>query len=300
MRASRLWKYLLIVVPWLAIAVHAETINWYCTSNKVNQTSAGLNMGATFDFQLGVFSGGFIPTTGNMNLWTTYWVSAQSGSYNPGSKSFSSTFTLAGNTTPFTIGAKAYVWGRSTASTSDEWILFRKSDWTWPNASSDPANFYLWNAASADQVILGTINSTGTPFLMKSEAVSSYAQWRDSQLAGEMLIAPNDDPDHDGSPNLLEFIFGTSPTQSGAPTLTPTSFVDVSGQIYLQISIPRLRNRLATVSVEVSSNLVNWNSGNSYTVELSNTPEVIVVRDLVPSGPGLPKRFMRARAVLSP
>ena len=288
---------LLLAVGMLG-AVRAETINWFSTSNKTNHTSTGVVMDAAFQFQLGVFTGSFVPTAANVSQWTSFWVSAKSTSYSEISKSYNGTHDFSGNAAPFTTGAKAYVWGRRTGSSNDEWILFRKSDWNWPTASI-PEDFTLWSAATADEVILGSISPSGAPFL-KSAAVTSYAQWRNSQLAGEMLSSPNDDPDRDGSSNLLEFVFGTSPTQSGAPTPTPISFVDISGQRYLQISIPRLQNRLAMVSVEVSGDLVSWNSGNSYTVEVSNTPEAIVVRDIVPSGLGMPKRFVRARAVLLP
>ena len=293
------WKCLLLLAVVTAGTVKAETINWYSTANRTNHTSAGTVMDSGFQFQLGVFTGGFIPTAANVSQWSAFWVSAQSASYNETTKSYNSTLNFTGNAVPFSAGAKAYVWGRRTGAASDEWILFRKSDWNWPLANT-PEGFTLWSAATANEVVLGSINAGGSPFFMKSVAVVPYARWRDSQLAGEMLSAPNDDADHDGSPNLLEFIFGTSPTQPGPPTATPCSFVDLSGQKFLQISIPRLQYRLAMVSVEVSGDLVNWNSGTSYTTELSNTPEVIVVRDLLPSGPGLPKRFMRVRAIVQP
>ncbi|MES2658522.1 MAG: hypothetical protein V4689_07885 [Verrucomicrobiota bacterium] len=301
MRVSQTWKSLFIAAPMLAADVHAESINWYCTANKVNLTSSGQAMDAAFQFQLGVFTGGFTPHAGNISQWAANWHSADSNSYSEASKSFSSAHHFAGNTGAFTVGAKGYVWGRRSGATHDEWILFRKSDWNWPAAATPPGS-RNWStaSASANDVILGSLNSGGTPFLMQSAAVHSYNQWRNVHLAGEMLIAANDDPDHDGSPNLLEFVFGTSPTQAGAPTPTPVSFVEISGQQYLQISIPRLRNRLANVVVEVSTDLVIWNSGTSYTVEISNTSEAIVVRDLLPSGPGLPERFLRARVVISP
>ncbi len=300
MNVRRLWKFLLLSAVALAGQLTAETLNWYSPANRTNHDSTGAPMTSAYQFQLGVFSDDFIPTAANASLWTNSWVSAQSTSYNASTKAFDSNFTVTGNAAPFTLGAKAYIWGRKTTATGDEWILFRKSDWTWPAPNPMNPNPLLWNAASANEVILGTINSGGIPFLMQSEAVISYAQWRNSQLAGEMLSGANDDPDRDGSPNLLEFIFGSSPTQAGAPTPTPISLVEISGSQYLQISIPRLRNRLSIVFVEVSGDLVNWNSGNSYTTEISNTQEAIVVRDLTPSGPGLQKRFARLRAVVQP
>ena len=278
----------------------AQSINWYSSPPQANLASTGQNMDGAFQFQLGVFSGGFVPTAGNMSQWAASWVAADVTSYNPATQVFDGTFMVTGNAAPFTTGAKAYVWGRRTSSARDEWILFRKSDWNWPAA--DPMSPYeiTWNTAAADEVILGTINPSGSPFLMQSEAVYSYAQWRDDKLAGESLNSPNDDPDHDGTPNLLEFVFGTSPAQAAAAPATPVSFVGISGQSYLQISIPRLRNRLASFSVEVSSDLVQWNAGGTSTAEVSNTAETLVVRDKTASGTGMPQRFMRLKAVIQP
>lgn len=299
MKNNPLLKHVLALVWLAAFQANAETINWYSTP-KTNLTSSDQNMDGGFQFQLGVFSGGFVPTANNISQWSANWVSAQSTAYNPTTKVFDSNFTVTGNTAPFTVGAKAYIWGRSTTTTKDEWILFRKSTWTWP--APNPMNPFplAWNAATADQILIGAINSSGTPFLMKSESVSSYNQWKTATLAGEPLNGELDDPDLDRSQNLLEFVFGTSPTQAGAPTPTPVEFVDVSGQTYLQISVPRIRNRLATVVVEVSSDLVTWYSGDTHTTEISNSANLLVVRDKTASGPGQPKRFMRLRATISP
>ncbi|MES2440974.1 MAG: hypothetical protein V4584_18055 [Verrucomicrobiota bacterium] len=299
MKIPQFLKYLLIGQILSAVAARAETINWY-SAPKANLTSTGQNMDGAFQFQLGVFTGGFVPTAGNVSQWSAHWISAQSASYNPTTMVFESAFSFTGNSAPFSIGAKAYVWGRFTGSAKDEWILFRKNDWTWPDGSTVPAGFHDWNAAAANDVVLGTINTTGTPFLMKSESVHSYTQWRDGQFAGEESNTPAADPDHDGISNLLEFIFGTSPTSAGPPTPTPVSLVSLSGQRYLQIAIPRLRNRLATVTVEVSDDLTIWNSGDAFTTEVSNTADTLIVRDKIPTSPGIARRFMRIKVVTPP
>ena len=300
MRILQQWKFFLMSLALLPAPATAETINWYNTPKKVNHTSGGQNMDASFQFQLGVFTGGFVPTVANMTQWASHWVSAQSTSYNPaaGAKSFDSNFTVTGNAAPFTVGAKGYVWGRSTAATKDEWILFRKSDWTWPAPNPMSPEPLYWNAAAANEIILGSINSGGTPFLMKSAAVSSYSQWQAGNLAGEPLSAANDDPDHDGSNNLLEFALGTPPLAPGAPVATPVDLVEVSGQKYLRISIPRGTNRLADLTVQVSGNLIQWNSGTSYTLVIEDSATALVVRDLTPYNPASPQRFMRLKAAL--
>jgi hypothetical protein len=287
----------LAMVVCLGTGAAARVIDWFCLPNQVNWVSTGGVMDASFNFQLGVFTGGFIPTSSNLAEWSSRWVSAQDSSYTTVNRSFSNGFVVSKNSVPFTVGAKAYVWGKGM---DGEWILFRNSTWIWP--TPDPMSpFPLdWKATDADEVILGEINAGGTPFQMKSAAVVSYQAWRESELTGVAWVAPGDDPDHDGSPNVLEFAFGTSPIQAGPPVKTPVSLVDASGQTYLQISVPRLRNRLLTVVVEVSGDLVTWHSGSAHTAEVSNTTTQLVVRDVVASGPGNPQRFMRARVVVTP
>ena len=69
----------------------------------------------------------------------------------------------------------------------------------------------------------------------------------------------------------------------------------VSNQSFLQITIPRRLDHQATLVVEVSSDLVNWNSGAGYTVEMSNAANALVVRDATPYGAENTKRFMRLK-----
>lgn len=293
------WKYFLIA-PLLVTGLQAETINWYNTPQKTNLTSTGQNMDGAFQFQLGAFTSGFVPTVGNISQWTSHWVSADAASYNPdlAARSFDKSFTVTGNAAPFTVGASAYVWGRSAGLTKDEWILFRKSTWTWPAPNPMDPFGLSWNAATADQVILGTINAGGTPFLMKSAAISSYPQWAVTELTNEPQNAAGQDPDHDGVSNLMEFVFGTSPLIPNAATLAPLSLVDVSGQKFLQISIPRRIDHPATLVVEVSGDLSQWNSGPSYTVTVGDGSAALIIRDLTPYNPANPKRFMRLKATL--
>lgn len=297
MKVFPLRKHFLIALSLLA-SLHAETINWYNTSQKVNLTSTGALMDGAFEFQLGVFTSGFVPTVGNLNQWAAHWESAGSAAYNPTSKAFDKNFTVTGNAAPFNVGAIAYVWGRSTAASKDEWILFRKSNWTWP--APNPLNpFGLpWNAASADQVVLGSINSNGTPFLMKSAAVASYPQWAAAELTNEPQNAATQDPDGDGVTNLMEFVFGTSPMLPNAATAMPLSLVDISGEKFLQISIPRRIDHPATLVVEVSGNLNQWNSGAGHTMMVEDSAASLIVRDLTPYQSANPKRFMRLKVSL--
>ena len=125
---------------------------------------------------------------------------------------------------------------------------------------------------------------------------STWAQWQATELAGEARNGPNDDPDGDGTPNLLEFVFGTPPLQAGPPTATPVEIVTIAGQRFLQITIPRRSDHLALLSVQVSSDLANWQSGPEFTTVVYDDEAGLVVRDRTPLGADAPKRFMRLRA----
>ena len=79
---------------------------------------------------------------------------------------------------------------------------------------------------------------------------------------------------------------------------TPVSWVENGGQTFLQMTIPRRIGHRATLVVEVSSDLVTWNSGDTYTEIVSNNTAVLIVRDKTPLSGNPGKRFMRLRATL--
>lgn len=287
----------------MAGTAHAGVFSWFSDPNRTNLTSNGQLMGSSFRFELGVFIGDFVPTSANTSQWAVNWAPADRTSYNAVSKQINSALTVTDNNAPFTEGKNAYVWGFRGDESSGEWILFRNTGWNWPSPNLFSPFNIEWSAAQANVVVLGSINASGTPSLMQSAAVSNsmpptttWTQWQTDELADTLLDGPNDDADGDGISNLIEFVFGTNPMSANTPVATPTTLLDLSGQRYLQISIPRRRDHPATLVVEVSSDLSTWNSGASYTQVVSDGV-ALVVRDLTPLGPGAPKRFMRLRAI---
>ena len=296
-----------LILPVLIAAapVRAEKIAWYSDAAATNLTSYGQPMSGSFNFELGVFKGSFVPGESNKDQWVANWVPAQRAVYNGPNQRFAGQITVVNNTAPFTANKPAYVWGFQGGLASSEWILFRAPTWVWPVPNPIDPFGLDWNTAAASAV-LGSVGATGSPFLMKSAAVSdvaspatTWAQWQAAELAGEPLNGPQDDPDGDGVVNLLEYVFGTPPVQAGSPPQTPVELVNASGQWFQQISIPRRADHPATLTVEVSPDLTEWASGPAATVVVSDTPAALVVRDLTPVEPGMPQRFMRLKAELA-
>lgn len=287
----------------------AQTITWSSLSNAVNLTSVGQSMGAAFRFELGVFEGSFIPTSGNLAQWSANWRPLQRLSYNADTKRYAGAHTPDNNDLPFTIGKPVYVWGFMGDATAAEWILFRASSWTMPDADPlipPPPNANEWFAnASGVTAVIGSVDSDGSPFLMQSASVigvvpppTSWDQWRADMLDGEPLDQENDDPDGDGVPNQLEFAFGSDPLQRNAAPELALTLANVASQNFLQMSVPRRKDHVISLSVQVSSDLAVWDEGVSFVQVIEDGPSALVVRDLTPYPTGNGRRFMRLRAMV--
>lgn len=287
---------LIALAALIGTATAQDTILWNSDPDKTNLTSAGSPMDGKFRFEIGVFAGSFVPTTANKDQWAANWRPAARTVYQTGTSRYASNLVVSSNASPFTIGKTSYVWGFRGGPADGEWILFRESSWTWPNASG--FELFEWYAQNATPVI-GQIYSSGSPFLMKSAAVTNAApptttwtQWKSENIPVGTANGANDDPDLDGTPNLLEFVFGTDPVVSNKPTATPVALV--SG--HMEITVPRRIDHPAMLVVEVSSDLEHWFSGSGHTQVVSDGVLSLVVRDLTSIGASDPRRFMRLRA----
>ncbi len=288
------FHWLIVVIGLAGFVAKAEEIQWFSDAGQVNLDSQNQAMDAGYTFEIGVFSGGVMPTPQNISQWSANWVAADSTTFNGTALRFNNLFVVTNNHAPFVVGANAWIFGYKTTPIGTERILFRSVDWTWP--APNPMNPFVieWNAKDATIVVLGSINGSGTPSLMKSARQQTFGQWQTEYLTGEPLNTPNDDPDQDGVSNVLEFVFGTLPKAPNPPTATPSTLV--AGN--MQMSVPRRTDRLANLVIEVSANLIHWNSGASHTEIISNDASALVVRDLTPIDAAHPWRFMRLRVTL--
>ena len=116
------------------------------------------------------------------------------------------------------------------------------------------------------------------------------------QLADPAITGDLADPDHDGIGNLLEYAFGSNPTLADTSHL-PTLSVQ-NGCLAISF-IQRVAPTDLTYAVEVSGDMITWNSGSSYTTQVSATPidaatQRVVARDnTLTSAAG--SRFIRVR-----
>jgi hypothetical protein len=119
-------------------------------------------------------------------------------------------------------------------------------------------------------------------------------------IAGDLAA-----PAQDGIPNLIKYALGAAPLipASAILPLPAVSLDPADGQPHLTLTAtlnPAATD--VTVSAEVSSDLLAWNSGPGYTEVVSDTTaggvRTLIIRDTVPLGTGS-SRFMRLK-VISP
>jgi regulation of enolase protein 1 (concanavalin A-like superfamily) len=153
----------------------------------------------------------------------------------------------------------------------------------------------LLNTAAFDQVSI-TALPPGT---------SSWSAFRNVWFAaGQNASGPEADANQDGLANLFAYGAGLSPWLRATPENGGFPVVGVHNG-FLSMTYTRLRNRFDfDCVVEVSGDLVTWNSGPGFTVETGTVPldslrEQVTVRDAVPTG-GANRRFIRLRGALFP
>jgi len=141
-------------------------------------------------------------------------------------------------------------------------------------------------------------SSNGTPGM--DEAAFTYQIWTEAIFgpgnppgSGEL-----DDPDLDGVVNLLEYSGGTDPLSAGSAPITTVGVIASGADDFLTITYTRRRDRVdLSYLVEVSTDLVVWNSGPSYTAEVGppvdrgDGSETITVRSLIPLATD-PRQFL--------
>ncbi|OYW71619.1 MAG: hypothetical protein B7Z37_27275 [Verrucomicrobia bacterium 12-59-8] len=171
---------------------------------------------------------------------------------------YSQVFAATGGTAPyhFTIGGGAVPAGLSLSSAG---VL---------NGTPTTAGTFSFTVQATDAVALiaqKTYSLTiQTPLAVWTASQFTVAEQTDSSVSG--ILA---DPNHNGVSNLLEFALNRDPK---APNFSPafgTSWRMDNGKTYLTVSYTRLLDAAGiSYTVEVSQDLLTWNSGSLYTEEV--------------------------------
>lgn len=145
------------------------------------------------------------------------------------------------------------------------------------------------NQSALDEIRFGQTFADVTPTFTPSES------WRLTHFGiatATGSAADTADPDGDGTTNLMEYALASLPMSAISRALPAVATTAIGGQDYLSLNVPW--NTTATdlqFIVEVSDDLVTWNSGPAYTTVVSSGA-TLIVRDNVPLS-STTKRFMR-------
>jgi hypothetical protein len=98
-------------------------------------------------------------------------------------------------------------------------------------------------------------------------------------------------------PNLVKYALGLAADTTANPNQLPAGSIASN---YLTLTVPRRTRRTdTTYTVEVSSDLTNWNSGPGHTIVIQDTDTQLIVRDAIPQSSNA-KRFMRLKVQAAP
>jgi hypothetical protein len=154
------------------------------------------------------------------------------------------------------------------------------------------AGSYTVVATINDPNYTGT--ATGTLTILPDFAFYLGKYFNTAQLTQSTVTGPNANPAGDGMPNLMKYALGLDPTKPDAAAGAPVVGQSGGFQTLTYLCPPGLTD--VTYVVQVSSDLVTWNSGPSFTTTISNSlvgnQQQVVVRDLTPTS-GTTRRFIR-------
>jgi hypothetical protein len=126
-----------------------------------------------------------------------------------------------------------------------------------------------------------------------------YEAWREAyftptELTNWSLSGDDGEPAEDGVPNLLKYALGLPPKTPATSGLPSVGSISTGGKSYLSLSFTD-QAALAdiTYTVQVSSDLLTWQSGLAYAVRTDNgSTSTATYRDLTAIG-DLPRHFLR-------
>ncbi|HXI85401.1 MAG TPA: pyrrolo-quinoline quinone [Verrucomicrobiae bacterium] len=161
-------------------------------------------------------------------------------------------------------------------------------------ASPTISNGKVYAPTGANQfVVYGLLTA---PYQLWRQANFTSAELTNTSISGDVA-----DPDGDGIPNLMEYALSLNPKVPDLNGLPNASVQNLAGTNHLTIAYKQvLYNTDISYTVQVSSDLVTWNSGPGFTapigppVDNGNGTETWTVQDMAPSD-SMPARFIRLK-----
>jgi hypothetical protein len=128
---------------------------------------------------------------------------------------------------------------------------------------------------------------------------SQFENWREqnfttAQLSNWSISGDSGQPAVDGLPNLLKYALGLNPNAPAVSGLPAVGQMPLDGKTYPTLTFTDQSTLTdITYTVQVSSDLINWQSGSLYTVRVDNgTTNTAVFRTLT-AIEDAPRQFMR-------
>ncbi|MDB6139762.1 MAG: putative alpha-L-arabinofuranosidase, partial [Verrucomicrobiaceae bacterium] len=133
------------------------------------------------------------------------------------------------------------------------------------------------------------------------QAPAGFAAWQalkftPAELGSTSISGPTADPDHDGLSNLLEYAFALEPKTASRAGRPVPGQQTTGGKTYLTYAFtqPRAITDL-TYTVQVSADLITWNSGPAYVIRVDDgSTDQAVYRDVTALG-DTAQHFLRLR-----
>ncbi len=191
------------------------------------------------------------------------------------------------------------VLGRRTGDAYDQVYYSGDDGATWRTVTREGYRIGNAQAVAVDPWRAGTvwISSNG-------RSVARFTPWTDLETWRNQYFATPEnagsaanesDPDQDNLANLIEYALGSNPVTASPGNLPAAFAADVAGTEYPAIRIHRASAKQdVSYIVEVSRNLVEWESGPAATATLTDTPALLEVRSLRPQQ-GEARQFFRLR-----
>ncbi len=234
--------------------------------------SDGAPMPVGTEMQLGLFTGGFVPTAANVASWAANWQSVGVWSYQTtelGGVTYggmSGSLVVQNNLAPFEMGNPLYVWvSKEISNSASEWLLAADANWKMPDAGNLLGFPVVLNVAKASTYVVGSGNPATEA--VQTAAVTGaagpkiqFSRWRwqffnnPAAFQNDAVSGPSADPDGDRIRNKAEYAAGSNPLKSSASLLNLQP--DQGGG--LKLEIPWSAHAEATSVLHVSQNLQFW------------------------------------------